>query len=116
VIPSLVVFGVGLAAIITPITATVLASVDSRHAGVASGVNNALSRVGQLLALHGVQLERCERLADAQDLGSRIRSGAPSKVTVGLGTLGAQSQSARSPRTPFLRLAPPALVVEIPGS
>ncbi len=41
VLPSLVVFGVGLAALITPITATVLASVGSRHSGIASAVNNA---------------------------------------------------------------------------
>ena len=47
VLPSLIVFGVGLAALITPITATVLASVDSQHSGIASAVNNALSRLGQ---------------------------------------------------------------------
>jgi len=43
VLPSLVVFGIGLAALITPITATVLASVDARHSGIASAVNNAVS-------------------------------------------------------------------------
>lgn len=42
VMPSLTVFGVSLAALITPITATVLASVDSSHSGIASAVNNAL--------------------------------------------------------------------------
>ena len=36
VLPSLVVFGAGLAALITPITATVLASVGSQHSGIAS--------------------------------------------------------------------------------
>jgi MFS family permease len=51
VLPSLVVFGVGLAALITPITATVLASVDARHSGIASAVNNAISRLGQMIAV-----------------------------------------------------------------
>jgi Na+/melibiose symporter-like transporter len=51
VLPSLVVFGIGLAALITPITATVLASVDARHSGIASAVNNAASRLGQLIAV-----------------------------------------------------------------
>jgi EmrB/QacA subfamily drug resistance transporter len=56
VLPSLVVFGVGLAALITPITATVLASVDTQHSGIASAVNNALSRLGQLIAVAALPL------------------------------------------------------------
>jgi hypothetical protein len=55
-LPSLVVFGVGLAALITPITATVLASVDTQHSGIASAVNNALSRLGQLIAVAALPL------------------------------------------------------------
>jgi EmrB/QacA subfamily drug resistance transporter len=51
VLPPLIVFGVGLGVLITPITATVLASVDSRHSGIASAVNNALSRLGQMIAV-----------------------------------------------------------------
>jgi hypothetical protein len=51
VLPSLVVFGAGLAALITPITATVLASVGSQHSGIASAVNNAFSRLGQMIAV-----------------------------------------------------------------
>jgi EmrB/QacA subfamily drug resistance transporter len=56
VLPSLIVFGVGLATLITPITATVLASVDSRHSGIASAVNNALSRLGQMIAVAALPL------------------------------------------------------------
>ena len=56
VLPSLVVFGIGLAALITPITATVLASVDAQHSGIASAVNNALSRLGQLIAVAALPL------------------------------------------------------------
>jgi EmrB/QacA subfamily drug resistance transporter len=56
VLPSLIVFGVGLGTLITPITATVLASVDSRHSGIASAVNNALSRLGQMIAVAALPL------------------------------------------------------------
>src|ERR1700722_20143342 len=53
---ALVVFGVGLGVLITPITATVLASVDAEHSGIASAVNNALSRLGQLIAVAALPL------------------------------------------------------------
>lgn len=51
VLPALLVFGVGLTVTVTPVTATVLAAVDDRHAGLASGVNNAVARTAQLLAV-----------------------------------------------------------------
>lgn len=51
VLPGVLVFGLGLAAMVAPVTATVLAAAPERYAGLASGVNNAVARTGSLLAV-----------------------------------------------------------------
>jgi EmrB/QacA subfamily drug resistance transporter len=51
VLPAVVVFGVGLATTIAPLTATAMSSAPARHAGIASAVNNDLARFGGLLAV-----------------------------------------------------------------
>jgi MFS transporter len=51
VLPAVVIFGLGLSLTVAPLTATVLASADVRHAGVASGVNNAVARAAGLVAV-----------------------------------------------------------------
>jgi hypothetical protein len=51
VLPGLTVFGLGLALMVAPLTATVLAAAPDEHAGIASGVNNAVARAGSLLAV-----------------------------------------------------------------
>ncbi|MQA74971.1 MAG: DHA2 family efflux MFS transporter permease subunit [Solirubrobacterales bacterium] len=51
VLPSMLLFGLGLSMTVAPLTTTVLDSVAERRAGVASGVNNAVARVAGVLAI-----------------------------------------------------------------
>jgi MFS family permease len=49
ILPGVVVFGVGLAAVVAPLTSAVLGAAPSSEAGVASAVNNAVARLAGLL-------------------------------------------------------------------
>jgi len=51
VLPAVLVFGAGLTLVVAPVTATVLAAAPPNNSGIASGVNNAVARVGGLLAV-----------------------------------------------------------------
>jgi EmrB/QacA subfamily drug resistance transporter len=84
VLPSLIVFGIGLAALITPITATVLASVDAQHSGIASAVNNALSRLGQMIAVAALPLAAGLSGSAFED-PARMAAGFPVAMTVAAG-------------------------------
>jgi predicted MFS family arabinose efflux permease len=48
--PAILVIAVGMAGAVAPLTTAVLASVDARHTGAASGLNSALARLGGLIA------------------------------------------------------------------
>jgi EmrB/QacA subfamily drug resistance transporter len=53
-LPALLVFSLGLSATVAPLTATVLADADEEHAGIASGINNALARAAGLLGVAAI--------------------------------------------------------------
>ncbi len=51
VLPGVVIFGLGLTLTVAPLTSAILGAIDPRRAGIASAVNNAVSRVAGLVAI-----------------------------------------------------------------
>jgi predicted MFS family arabinose efflux permease len=56
VLPAAVVFGLGIAAFVAPLTTAVLGALGPQHAGIASGVNNAVARLAGLIATAALPL------------------------------------------------------------
>lgn len=90
VLPGVVVLGLGLAATVAPITSTALAAADERHAGMASGVNNAVARTAQLAAVAALPLAAGltgEAYADPAAMGDAFARAM--WITAGLALVGA---------------------------
>jgi len=51
VLPGVLLFGIGLTLFVTPLTATVMSSVSRQDSGIASGINNAVSRAAGLIVV-----------------------------------------------------------------
>jgi hypothetical protein len=67
--PAISLLGLGMGITVAPLTASVMGAVPARFAGTASGVNNAVSRAGGLLAiaaLGALLRERFDRVLDEQ--------------------------------------------------
>lgn len=56
VLPGVLVLSIGMTIVVAPLTAGVLAAADSSHAGVASGINNAVARAASLFAVAAMPL------------------------------------------------------------
>lgn len=54
VLPSILVFGLGLSVTVAPLTAAILGDVPQKQAGIASAVNNAVARIAGLIAVAAV--------------------------------------------------------------
>ncbi|HEX6389646.1 MAG TPA: DHA2 family efflux MFS transporter permease subunit [Solirubrobacteraceae bacterium] len=85
VLPGLLLFSLGLAVTVAPLTATVLGDADENNAGIASGINNAVARVAGLLAVAALGAVIAARFGAVVD--DRLASGPP---------LSAQGQEAKA--------------------
>src|SRR5206468_9351179 len=74
VLPGLLVFSIGLAMTVAPLTATVLADADESNAGIASGINNAVARVAGLLAIAATGAVVAGAFSSQNDAGLAGRS------------------------------------------
>lgn len=54
--PGMLLIGIGMGFTVAPLTSTAIDSVEGRHMGLASGINNAVSRIAGLLAIAGVAI------------------------------------------------------------
>ena len=52
--PGIVIFGIGLAMTVAPLTSAILGAIDSKKAGIGSAVNNAIARVAGLIAIAAI--------------------------------------------------------------
>ncbi|WP_274560933.1 MFS transporter [Streptomyces spiramyceticus] len=90
VLPAMLVMGSGMVTLVAPLTATVLASVSTGRAGLASGINNAAARAAGLVAVAALPLLAGmgpEAYRSAAEFGETFRRAMP--MCAGLLVLGA---------------------------
>jgi EmrB/QacA subfamily drug resistance transporter len=108
-LPGAVIFGLGLALTVAPLTATVLGGVDEEHASLASGINNAIARVAGLVAIALVGAVVSAAFASSLDSKAATQARDP-RVAAAVDeakdrALAAEAPASLGPRRPALQAA-----------
>ena len=98
-LPALLVFALGLAMTVAPLTAAVLAGVEERNAGIASGTNMAVARVADLLGIAVIGVFVAAQFSSAIDERAAERTLSP----------GARAALVEARERPLVRSAPGGL-------
>lgn len=94
--PGMVVLGFGLAITVAPLTTAVLSAVDDEFEGVASGVNNAVARLGNLLSIGVLGIIMVQRFSTQLET-ALAHAGAPAQVRQALGAQALQLSAIKAP-------------------
>jgi EmrB/QacA subfamily drug resistance transporter len=113
VLPAMVVFGLGISMVVAPLTTALMTSVPTANSGLASAINNAISRVGPLLATAvifiGVSAAfyggLADRLPDADVSSAQVRDALPPLNEPAQEAKAAEKQAAREASTDAFHLA-----------
>ncbi|MEX0311093.1 MAG: MFS transporter, partial [Tateyamaria sp.] len=54
ILPAMCLVGVGMAAVVAPLSTAIMAAVDETQSGIASGINNAVTRMAGLISVAAV--------------------------------------------------------------
>ncbi len=99
VLPGMLLFGIGLALTVTPLTATVMADAVRGGSGIASGVNNAVARVAGLLGIAVVGVAVQSRSGDIAGFGTGMVLTAALVAAGGIvGLLGIKNSAGAQPQ------------------
>jgi drug resistance transporter, EmrB/QacA subfamily len=86
--PAVMLMSLGMAASVAPLTTTVMGAVEERHAGIASGINNAVSRTAGLISvaalgivMTGVFAGNFESRLQPLNLPAEVRAGLQSQAS-----------------------------------
>lgn len=97
--PGILTLGLGMGIVVAPLTTAVMGSVDDEHAGLASGVNNAVSRAAGLLALAALGLvlrARFDRVLDERLPASVLAAVTSERAKLGAADLSAFDDTTRA--------------------
>ncbi|WP_228508659.1 DHA2 family efflux MFS transporter permease subunit [Herbiconiux sp. VKM Ac-1786] len=115
VLPAVIVFGLGMSITVAPLTAAILGAIDPARSGIASAVNNAVSRVAGLIAVALASLIAGTAVLDLEGFHRVVLVTAIFFVAGGLVSLAGIQNPKRAAPTPGVSAPTPGVSAPTPG-